>query len=240
MRFETLGVFNTCLFYCLIITPTTSAWTITPHQADTHLQNIWESDMLVENGRRCKLKSAVWRRVLVEGLSQFFLFLLPIYFLSYKTRAPRACSSSKQRRNYQPRQFKWRFKWRWPLLRFRWKHARRRNAAGRRPSARQHHFWQYRYSTCLSWSKWAFNFDFDADSSAQSSPEKPLRGWNIQRFFVRRWSRKDNKTRAVLVSSFAKRVEERIRWRRREWRSWRFFCYCSVSKSLWNIFEYSF
>jgi len=33
------------------------------------LQNIWESDMPVENGRRFKFKSAVWGPTLVEGLN---------------------------------------------------------------------------------------------------------------------------------------------------------------------------
>jgi hypothetical protein len=32
------------------------------------LQNIWKSDMPVENGRRFKFKSAVWGPTLVEGL----------------------------------------------------------------------------------------------------------------------------------------------------------------------------
>ena len=32
------------------------------------LQNIWESDMPVENVRRLKFKSAVWGPTLVEGL----------------------------------------------------------------------------------------------------------------------------------------------------------------------------
>ena len=33
------------------------------------LQNIWKSDMPVENGRRFKFKSAVWGPTLVEGLT---------------------------------------------------------------------------------------------------------------------------------------------------------------------------
>ena len=39
------------------------------------LQNIWESDMPVENGRRFKFKSAVWGPTLVEGLRVSKLFL---------------------------------------------------------------------------------------------------------------------------------------------------------------------
>ena len=34
------------------------------------LQNIWESDMPVENGRRFKFKSAVWGPTPVEGLTK--------------------------------------------------------------------------------------------------------------------------------------------------------------------------
>ena len=40
------------------------------------LQNIWKSDMPVENGRRFKFKSAVWGPTLVEGLRRQSSFLL--------------------------------------------------------------------------------------------------------------------------------------------------------------------